>query len=170
MFWFSDKSHLLFSFLPSYLSRNVTYRKIPKISSGSYIFQRPFLRGLFLDGFIFRGAYVGREVCFSKSIGLAYSWKEIDLFWFVLLCIWGQFPSTSPRGAYFRTGDFTEGFLCYEFGGAYTWRDLFSEFYGSFSMGFKYGRIPAVSKAHLLEFWMKYFVYYYLIYYGQLFS
>ena len=29
---------------------------------------------------------------------------------------------------------------------------LISELYGSFSMGFKYGRIPAVSKAHLLEF------------------
>ena len=36
------------------------------------------------------------------------------LFYFVLE---GNFPSTSPRGAYFRRGDFTEGFLCYEFGG-----------------------------------------------------
>ena len=26
------------------------YRKIPKISPGAYIFQRPFLRGLFLEG------------------------------------------------------------------------------------------------------------------------
>ena len=84
MFLFSDKSHLrtfvLFSFLPSYLSRNVTYRKIPRISNGSYIFQRPFLRGLFLDGLIFVGAYVRREVCVSKSIGLAYSWKEMKPF------------------------------------------------------------------------------------------
>ena len=129
MFWFSDKSHLrtfvLFSFLPSYLSRNVTYRKIPKISPGSYIFQRPFLRGLFLDGLIFVGAYVRREVCVSKSIGLAYSWKEINRFCFVLLCIWGQFSKHKiPGGLYWR-GDFTEGFLCYEFGGAYTWRGLF---------------------------------------------
>ena len=121
MFWFSDKSPLrtfvLFSYLPSYSSLNVTYRKIAKISPRSYIFQRPFLRGLFLDGLIFGGAYVRREICVSKSVGLAYSWKEIDRFCFVLLCIWGQFPSTSPQGAYFRTGDFTEGFLCYEFGG-----------------------------------------------------
>ena len=36
--------------------------------------------------------------------------------------------------------------------GAYAWRGLFSEFYGSFGMGFKYGCIPAVSNAHLLEF------------------
>ena len=43
------------------------------------------------------------------------------LFYFVFE---GNFPSTSPRGAYFLRGDFTEGFLCYEFrglihGGAY---------------------------------------------------
>ena len=63
------------------------YRKIPKISPGAYIFQRPFLRGLFLDGLIFGGAYVRREVCVSKSIGLAYSWKEIYCFCFVLLSI-----------------------------------------------------------------------------------
>ena len=37
--------------------------------------------------------------------------------------------------SYIWRGDFTEGFLRYVFrglifGGAYTWRDLFSEFYG----------------------------------------
>ena len=85
--FFLTQLFFLFSFLPSYLSRNVTYRKIPKISPGSYIFQRPFLRGLFLHGLIFVGAYVRREVCVSKSIGLAYSWKEINRFCFVLLCI-----------------------------------------------------------------------------------
>ena len=42
-----------------------------------------------------------------------------------------------PPGAYIWRGDLTEGFLCYEFGGlifggAYTWRGLFSEFYGIF--------------------------------------
>ena len=47
------------------------------------------------------------------------------------------FPSTSPRGAYIWRGDLTEGFLRYRFGGlifggAYTWRGLFSEFYGMF--------------------------------------
>ena len=47
----------------------------------------------------------------------------------------GNFPSTSPGGAYIWGGDLTEGFLRYRFGGliiggAYTWRGLFSEFYG----------------------------------------
>ena len=105
------------------------YRKIPKISPRAYSFQRPFLRGLFLEGPIFRGAYVRREICVSKSIGLACNGKEIYHFCFVLLCIRGQIPSTSPRGAYIRRGDLMEGFcvtilggLCLEgltHGGAY---------------------------------------------------
>ena len=49
----------------------IGYHKIPKISPGAYIFQRPFLRGLFLEGLIFGGAYLWREICVSKSIGLA---------------------------------------------------------------------------------------------------
>ena len=43
------------------------------------------------------------------------------LFYFVFE---GNFPSTSPRGAYIWRGDLTEDFLRYLFGG------LFSEFYG----------------------------------------
>ena len=38
----------------------MSYRKIPKISPGAYIFHRPFLRGLFLEGLIFGGAYIRR--------------------------------------------------------------------------------------------------------------
>ena len=49
----------------------ISYRKIPKISPGAYIFQRPFLRGLFLEGLIFGGAHLRRELCVSNSIGLA---------------------------------------------------------------------------------------------------
>ena len=50
----------------------------------------------------------------------------------------GNFLSTSPPGAYIWRGDLTEGFLRYDFGGlifggAYTWRGLFSEFYGIFT-------------------------------------
>ena len=57
------------------------------------------------------------------------------LFYFVFE---GNFPSTSPRGAYIWRGDLMEGFFRYKFeglifGGAYTWRGLFSEFYGMFA-------------------------------------
>jgi len=56
-----------------YLNKNSLsfYCKILKISPGAYIFQRPFLRGLFLKGLIFRGAHLRREICVFKSIGLA---------------------------------------------------------------------------------------------------
>ena len=47
------------------------YGRIPKISPRTYIFQRPFLRGLFFEGLIFGGAYLRREICVSKSTGLA---------------------------------------------------------------------------------------------------
>ena len=96
----------------------VEYRKIRKISPGASIFQRLFLRGLFLAGPIFGGAYVRRKICVIKSVRLAFSGKEIYDFCFVLLCIRGQIPSTSPpRRAYTRRGDLTEGFLRYDFGG-----------------------------------------------------
>ena len=54
------------------------------------------------------------------------------LFYFVFE---GNFRVQAPRGAYIWRGDLTEGFLRYEFGGlifggAFTWRGLFSEFYG----------------------------------------
>ena len=57
----------------------------------------------------------------------------LALFYFVFE---GNFPSTSAPGAYIWRGDLTEGFLRYRlggliFGGAYTLRGLFSEFYGT---------------------------------------
>ena len=53
------------------------------------------------------------------------------LFYFVFE---GNFPSKSPWRPYIRSGHLTEGFLRYRFGGlifggAYTYRGLFSEFY-----------------------------------------
>ena len=55
------------------------------------------------------------------------------LFYFIFE---GNFLNTSPQGAYIWRGDLMEGFLHYWFGGliyggAYTWRGLFSDFYGS---------------------------------------
>ena len=65
--------------------------------------------------------------------GGAYLREGFALFYFVFE---GNFPNTSPRGAYIWRGDLTEGFLRYRFGGlifggAYIWRGLFSEFYGT---------------------------------------
>ena len=59
------------------------------------------------------------------------------LFYFVFE---GTFASTSPRGVYIWRGNLTEGFFALPvwgdiFVGAYTWRGLFSEFYGTFRPG-----------------------------------
>jgi len=74
---------------------------------------------------MFGGAYVRREICVSKSIGLACSGKEIHHFYFVLLCIQGQIPSTSPPSGLYSEGRFNGGFFALRFWGAYIWRGLF---------------------------------------------
>ena len=67
------------------------------------------------------------------SLIVGRKFTVFTLFYFVLE---GNFPSTSPRGAYIWRGDLTEGFCVTGlggiiFGGAYIWRGLFSEFYGT---------------------------------------
>ena len=100
------------------------YRKIPKISPGAYIFQRLFLRGLFLEGPILGNLRFKIDWA-SPIVGSKFT--VFALFYFVFE---GNFPSTSPGpGAYIWSGGLTEGFLLI-FGGAYTWRGLFLEVYG----------------------------------------
>ena len=71
---------------------------------------------------------------YFTSLIVGSKFTVFALFYFVFE---GNFPSTSPRGAYILGGDLTpQGFLRYQFGGlifggAYIWRGLFSEFYGS---------------------------------------
>ena len=46
------------------------YRKIPKISPGNYIFQRPFLRGLFLEGLQYSEWFIyGGKFAFQNRLG-----------------------------------------------------------------------------------------------------
>ena len=80
------------------------YRKIPKIISGAYIFQRPFLRGLYSEGNL------------RFKIG-----KDKNLYIFVLFCFVfeGDCQVQDARGAYIRRDDFTEDFLRYKYGGLY---------------------------------------------------
>ena len=67
------------------------------------------------------------------SLIVGRKFTVFTLFYFVFE---GNFQvQAPPGGAYIWRGDLTEDFLRYEFGGlilggAYTWRDLFSEFYG----------------------------------------
>ena len=68
---------------------NQQYRKIPKISPGTHIFQRPFLRGFYTE----------------ENLGVKIDWAShrstftvFTLFYFVFK---GNFPSTSPGGLIF---------------------------------------------------------------------
>ena len=61
--------------------------------------------------------------------------SKFTIFALLYFAFEGNFPSTSPWGAYIWRGNLTEGFLHYRFGGlifggAYTWRGSFSKFYG----------------------------------------
>ena len=90
------------------------------LSPGAYIVQRPFLRGLSMEG----------------NLHLKFDWASIivgekftifALFYFVSE---GNFQVQAPKGAYFWRGDLTEDFLRYEFGGgggAYILRGLYME-------------------------------------------
>ena len=53
--------------------------------------------------------------------------SKFTVFAFFYFVFEGNFPSTSPRGAYIWRGDLTEDFLRYPFGGAYIWRGLYME-------------------------------------------
>ena len=74
------------------------------------------------------------NLCFKlewASLIVGRKFTVFALFYFVFE---GNFPSTSPWGAYIWRGDLMEGFLRYRFGGlifrgAYTCRALFSAFY-----------------------------------------
>ena len=82
------------------------------------------------------------EVCVSKSIGLAYSWKEIYVgnlqkgfseTRLEKVDLSKTQPSTIPRSGYAWKGHLMDGFLRYEFWGlsfrvAYTWRGYFQNF------------------------------------------
>ena len=73
------------------------------------------------------GAYARREICVSKSIGLACSGREIYHFCFFLLCLGGQIPRTSRPGDLYSKGRFNGGFFALRFCGAYIWRGLYME-------------------------------------------
>ena len=106
---------------------SASYRKILKISPGAYTFQRPFLRGLFFGGRIFGGAYLTREICVSKSIGLAL---EVEVNLPFLLCftlyLRAIFQEEPPGNLYWE-GRFNGGFFALLFWGAYIWRGLYME-------------------------------------------
>ena len=91
-----------------------------------------FVKGPFWGAFFWRGLYsegllYGGKFAFQKLTELACSGKEIYHFCFVLLCIRGQIPSTSPPGGLYLEGRFNGGFFALPVWGAYIWRGLYME-------------------------------------------
>ena len=72
------------------------------------------------------------EICVPISIGLAL---QLEVNFPFLLCFTSYlraiFQVQAQGGGLYLEGRFNGGFLRYRFGGAYTWRGLFSEFYGT---------------------------------------
>ena len=101
--------------------------KILKISPGLIFFKGPF----WIEGLIFGGAYLWREICISKSIGLAL---QLEVNWLFLLYFSLYLRAISkykPLGGIYLEGWFNGGFLALRVWGAYIWRGLFLEFYSS---------------------------------------
>ena len=55
-------------------------RKIPKISPGAYIFQRPFLRGLFLEGLYSEGPIYGGNLRFKIDWASLINGRKFTVF------------------------------------------------------------------------------------------
>ena len=99
----------------------------------------------------------GGKFAFQNRLGYFIVGRKLTVFSLFYFVFEGNFLVQAPWGLIFGRAISRRVFCVTSLvgggrGGAYTWRGLFSEIYGSFSMGFKHGRIPAVSKAHLLEF------------------
>ena len=101
-------------------------KKIPKISPGAYISQRPFLRGLFLEGLTFGGLSTEGNLRFKIDWASLIVESKFTVFTLIYFVFEGNFSSTSPRGAYIWRGDLTKSILRYRFG-----RLIFGEAYTS---------------------------------------
>ena len=97
----------------------MSYRKIPKISPGAYIFQRPFLRGLFWRGLYSEGLIYGGKFCVSKLTGLALQ-LEVNLSFLLCFTLYLSviFQVQAPGGLYLK-GRFNRGFFALPDWGAY---------------------------------------------------
>ena len=70
----------------------MAYRKIPKISPGANIFQRPFLRGLYSEGLIY-----GEKFAFQNRLEGNLPLTFLLCFTFVFE---GKFQVQAPGGLY----------------------------------------------------------------------
>ena len=84
-----------------------------------------------MEGLIFGEAYLWREICVLKSIGLALQ-LEVNLLFLLRFTLYLRaiFRVQAP-GSLYLEGRFNKGFFTLPVWGAYTWRGLFLQFYGN---------------------------------------
>ena len=89
----------------------ITYCKIPKISHGAHIYQRLFMRGLFLEGLV-------RESCVSKSARLILAGKYwgLRLSHASTLSIWTEEIQAKPEQRKTQTAIYYDTFWLQSFG------------------------------------------------------
>ena len=83
------------------------YHKIPKISPGAYIFQRPFLRGLSTEG----------NIRFKVDWASLINGRKFTVFALFYIVFEGNFQVQAPGGAYIWRGDLRERFCVTSLGG-----------------------------------------------------
>ena len=104
-----------------------------------------------MEGLIFRGAYLWREIGVSQSIGLAL---QLEGNLPVLLCFTLYLRAISkykPPGGLYLKGRFNGGFFALRVWGAYIWRGLFSEFYGISTTGNKVSLVNFFALLSILQ-------------------
>ena len=84
---------------------NLKYCKIPKISPEAYFFQRPFLRGLFLE----RPMYWWK-FAFQNRLGYLLVGRKFTIFALFYFVFEGKFQVQAPRGGLYLEGWFNVRF------------------------------------------------------------
>ena len=131
-FFLFPPPHSLISLLHNFnIFPQVYFRKIPKISPGAYIFQRPFLGAYIRRGLSTEGNLRFKIDCPSLIVG-----RKFNVFALFCFVFEGNFQvqAPPPRRRLIFGGVFcvNEGFFALRVWGAYIWRGSFSEFYGIF--------------------------------------
>ena len=90
-------------------------------------------------GLVFGGAYIRRGLSMEGNLRFDIDWAsltvEVNLPFLLCFTLYLRaiFQVQAPGGLYLE-GRFNGGFFALRVWGAYTWRGLFSEFYGSSSL------------------------------------
>ena len=80
-----------------------------------------------MEGLIFRGAFLWREISVSKSIGLALQLEgNLPFLLCFTLCL-RAISKYKPPGGLYLEGRFNGGFFALPVWGAYIWRGLYME-------------------------------------------